>query len=116
MKIIHLLIILFVVLLLDACNANRPEPPDNWVQRVNNKSINKITLAGGIPINCAYTSGRHVLCGAERDSIPESCHAYVTYLDGTPREMWSMSCSFRNDTLIFDDGEFSYFYGTKTKP
>ncbi|HCX21213.1 MAG: hypothetical protein CMB80_08610 [Flammeovirgaceae bacterium] len=115
MKLHAVLYLFLAVVLLEACNQNRPIPPDNWVQKVNNQSINKITFTGD-GRNCASSTGPHVLCGANYDSIPTKCYAMVMYLDGTPKEEWQKECTFLGDTLIFDDGQFSYFYGSKSNP
>jgi len=52
------------------------------------------------------------------DSIQHVCAAFVTFTDGSPRERWELACAAfgTTDTLMFDDGKFSYFYGSKSTP
>jgi len=102
---------------LAACKDNRPDPPNGWGQKVNNQTIGRITLDNTV-FNCAATRKKHVICTPIMDSIEYVCAAFVTFTDGSPRERWEKACPAfgATDTLIFDDGQFSYFYGTKSNP
>lgn len=83
-----------------------PTPPNGWKQKVNNTVIKRVSLAD--LYTCAYTEGRNVRCRS--DSI--DCSATVSFTDGSADETWQDYCGLDN-YLIFDDGSFSYFYGTK---
>lgn len=112
----HLLLSILLSMIF-ACNGDRPEPPDGWRQKINNELIGRVTLEGEPVMNCARTRGRHVICQPIIDSLEYKCYAIVSYLDNTPTEMWEKACPvLQSDTLIFDDGKFSYFYGTKSNP
>jgi len=101
-----------------ACHSKRPDPPNGWIQKVNNQTIGRITLDNQV-FNCAATRDKHVICSSIMDSIEYVCAALVTFTDGSPRERWEKACPSglnATDTLIFDDGQFHYFYGTKSNP
>ena len=83
-----------------------PKPPDGWVQKVNDVTIARVNAGS---CRCTYTSGRHVKCRAYPDTI--DCSAIVSFTDSSANETWKMNCM--DSILIFDDGAFSYFYGTK---
>jgi len=105
------------LVVLIACHSKRPDPPNAWIQKANNTTIGRITLDNQV-FNCASTSNKHVICTPMLDSIEYVCAAFVTFTDGSPRERWEKACPAfgASDTLIFDDGQFSYFYGTKSNP
>ena len=104
-------------MVLIACHSKRPDPPNGWIQKVNNQTIGRITLDNQV-FNCAATRKKHVICTPILDSIEYVCAALVTFNDGAPRERWEKACPAfgTTDTLIFDDGKFSYFYGIKSNP
>ncbi len=105
----------FVVLI--ACHGKRPDPPNGWIQKVNNQTIGRVILDNQV-LNCAVTRKKHVICTPNLDSLEFVCAAFVTFTDGSARERWEKACApfGASDTLIFDDGQFSYFYGTKSTP
>ncbi len=105
--------LLTVVLMVVCCKPNIPTPPSGWKQRANNAIIGRITIDAAIG-NCAETSGRHVICPASDDTLLFACSATITFTDGSPQEKWQLRCEFGvSDTLLFDDGQQTYFYGTK---
>ena len=109
--------LLISIVFLGSCHHNRPDPPDNWDKKANNQVIGQIVLDNQVR-NCASTVKKHVICTTPPDTLENVCAVIVTYTDGTPRERWEKDCInfMGNDTLVFDDGQFTYFYGTKTNP
>ena len=103
-----------IPLVLISCHTHRADPPDHWIKKTNNNVIGQISFDNNV-FNCAETAGKHVICVPNMDTLDHECAVFVTFTDGSARERWSKSCPDygTTDTLLFDDGQFTYFYGTK---
>ena len=109
-RMIRLVVFLMVAFLMQGClpdskKNDRPVQPDGWKEKVNNKIIARVVVPDFR--NCAVTRGRNVECTVVEDTI--LCSAVVSFTDGSRKQHWKNECT--KSFLIFDDGEFSYFYG-----
>ena len=98
--------ILMVPFILLACSCKTESPANGWREKVNNNLIGRITL--GTTGNCAAGQGRHVVCTVTEEDV--RCWASVSYTDGSPSRGWELE-NCLGQYLIYDDGNFSYFYG-----